>query len=48
MEKEMETEKNIIIKLKQYLRENIKMEKEMEIEKNMMIYMIIYYLKENI
>ena len=47
MEKEMGQEKNIIIKVNQNLKENIKMEKEMEKEKNMII-MVNYYLKENI
>ena len=35
MEKEMEKEKNIIIMVIYYSKENIKMEKEMEKEKNM-------------
>ena len=40
MEKEMEKEKNIIMMVHYYLKENIKMEKEMEKEKNIiMIYM---------
>ena len=47
MVKEMEKEKNIIILVHQYLKENISMEKEMEKEKNMMI-KEIYFLKVNI
>ena len=42
----MEQEKNLI-KVNQFLKENIKTEKEMEKEKNIMI-MVVYYLKENI
>jgi len=48
MEKEMEKEKNMVIMVNYYLKENIKMEKEMEKEKNMMVMMVNYYLKENI
>ena len=36
----MEKEKNIIIMVNQYLKENIKMEKEMEKEKNIIIIMV--------
>ena len=34
MERKMEKEKNMILMVNQYLKENIKMEKEMEQEKN--------------
>ena len=47
MEKEMEKEKNMLIMMNQYLKENIYMEKEMEKEKNM-INMEGLFLKENI
>ena len=48
MGKEMEKEKNIIIMVIYYLKENIQKGKDgMEKEKNM-IQMVIYYLKENI
>ena len=37
MEKEMEKEKNMIIMINQYLKENIQMDKEMEKEKNIIL-----------
>jgi len=43
----MEKEKNFIIKVNNYLKENILMEEEMEKGRNM-INMANYYLKENI
>ena len=52
MGKEMEKEKNIIIVVIYYLKENIQKGKDgMEKEKNvinMLIFLVIYYLKENI
>ena len=47
MAKEMEKERNTIIMVSYYLKENIQMEKEMEKEKNTII-KVNYYLKENI
>ena len=44
MKKDMEKEKNMIIKVEQYLKENIKMEKygmEMEKKKNISIQVLI-------
>ena len=46
MEKEMDLEKNIIIKVEYHLEVDIKMEKEMDMEKNWVVE-AKYILKEN-